>query len=281
LMNFNSNGSTLNRISNSDFPYNKSYTNSLVVGGDMLSADFGVDAFLGTNFNCNHPTFSYEAFGDASAIINFLDTSVTAFNAEVIYGVKNGVHLADGITCTIFDQVVYNQPIPHVDCSMHSHALFSENTGFDVSYTLWVSVIPVTFIASVDLSLYVDFKWKVCDTDLSALVEVTPNGVVTASGGAMSDLLVVEGGINLNAVFEMTPTPEAFILGSECTVGFDVLVDYNPMQASVDVWYRTESCYLWIFDCHWGPYNTDTLWSYSAGEHRVVLINETWKIGRS
>jgi hypothetical protein len=47
--------------------------------------------------------------------------------------------------------------------------------------------------------------------------------------------------------------------------------------SSIDV-SRQESCYLWIFDCHWGPYNTDVLWSYDAGASTDLLFNTTWKI---
>jgi len=267
--------------SNSFFPFNKSYDKEVVIGGQLMQVDLDFNAFAGSNFDCNHPYFNYEASAQALCSVDFLGNTTTAFSASAIYGIQNGARLANEILVTAFGKVLYSQalPVPSFDCNTHTSRITSQSTGWSVDYAIWVSVIPVAFTASVDMDLTVDYGWRVCDADLSAMIELVPTGSLQISGSAFSDLLIVEGGINIDADFIITPTPQAFIHGSLCSLGMDVQVTYDPMQASVEVWNRQESCYLWIFDCQWGPYNTDVLWSYDAGkEGPYILLNETWKI---
>jgi len=261
------------------FPYSKSFDKAIEVGGSMLNAQFGLDLFIGTNFDCNHKTFNYAAWAIANATVNFLGDSKDAFLGKAIYGKENGQNLANQLYLRVWDDVIYNSPIPTLDCNQHTYPIGSyQSPGLDVTYTIWVSIIPVTFTAGVDAEMSLEWAWQICDTDLSATVELIPDGKLVATAGALSDLLVIEGGININADFELIPEPQAFIHGSLCEVGFDVEVSYDPMEASVDVWWRENVCEWWIFDCHWGPYHTDNLWSWNAAERHVVLLKETWKI---
>lgn len=233
------------------YPFNRSFDKSISVGGSQLGADFDLDLFVGTNFNCNHPQFNYQGSAVASATAKFLGDSKSAFLGKAIYGTANGQRLENILYLRVWDDVIYNTPIPTLDCSAHRYPIASySGPGLDVTYTIWVSIIPVTFTAGLNVEMNLDWGWQICDTDLSATVELIPDAKLVASASASSDLIVIEGGISISANFEVIPEPKAFIHGSECEVGVNVEVSYDPMEASIDVWWRRNVCEFWIYDCH-------------------------------
>jgi len=109
-------------------------------------------------------------------------------------------------------------------------------------------------------------------------VSLLPNAKLTASASAQTDLLIVEGQVEFDADFDVELIPQAFVDGTKCSVGIDVTLNADPMEASVTAEWRKKTCEWWIFDCKWGPWNPDTLWSWSAPRDNEVLYSQTWKI---
>jgi len=265
-------------LQDSNFPYNKSYDKTWTFGGKSINAQFELDLFLGTNFDCNQQYFNYEGLAEADATINFYSESKSAFEAEAVYGKANGQIVGNELYLRVWDDVIYQQQLPVVDCNAHTYPILQKSTGFDLSYTVWVSVIPVTFSAGVDLSLDLSWGWQICDSSLYAMVELIPDGALVISGNAEIDLLIIKAGVTLSAQFEATPSPQGYIQGSECEVGVDVDLTIAPMEAEFLGYYAWDHCKYWIFDCHWGEHNQQVFWSWNHPGSNEVIFNKAWKI---
>jgi len=262
----------------SDYPFNKSFAKDLTIGGKITEVVFSGELFAGTNFNCKQPTFNYEGLAQVQATGTLFGESKQAFLAKAIYGKDNQQPLADVLQLTVWGDVIYQKNIPRVDCSVHTYPLFHSAPGFSVSYTLWVSVVPVVFSASMSLGLGLSWGWQVCDGDLSAMVELIPTGTLTADGSVTVDLLLLRAGFELSASFNERVTPQLYIHGSECQVGFDVEQYSTPMTAKFDSFFMWRECKFLFFDCHWGTHNEHVWWGWSLPVQQHTLFNQAYKI---
>jgi hypothetical protein len=50
------------------------------------------------------------------------------------------------------------------------------------------------------------------------------------------------------------------------------------MDIAFTDFYAWDQCEYWIFDCHWGQQDVNTIWSYDVPANTVVLYNQQWKI---
>lgn len=268
-------------VAESDYPFNKSYTKDITIGGKVASAVFSVDLFAGTNFDCNHPTFNYQVSAQAKAVANLFGVSQNAFEALGVYGKDNGQALQDLIQVTVWNDVIYTKQIPSVDCSLHTYPLAHTAPGFSVSHTLWVSVVPVVFAASVSLNLQLSWGWQVCDAQLSAQVQLIPTGTLTIDGSVTVDLLLLRAGLDLSAGFNEDIQPQLYIHGSECEIGFAVEEDANPMDAQFDSYFEWRECKFLFLDCKWGQHNQQTWWQWNRPATHQTLFQQDWKIVQS
>lgn len=261
-----------------NFPFNKSIDEHAKLGGSEVSANFNAELFAGTNFDCNEPTFNYEALAEATATLDMMGFSGEAFDAKAIYGKANGAVVGDSITLHVFGKLIYDKPLPVLDCSLHTYPLAHTAPGFDVSYTVWVSIIPITFSADASLVLDLKWGWEVCDSPLLAEVELIPSGSFVISGNAVIDLLLLKAGLQLSGSINSQLIPQGKIIGNECSIDFDVDWVTTPMSANFNAYYEWKSCKFLIFDCHWGEHHVDTLWNWSEAPHNDVLFDKTFKI---
>jgi hypothetical protein len=111
-------------VDGSDFPFNRSYTKDLVIGGRDVNLDLHGELFIGTNFDCNQQYFNYEGLAEVTGAVTLFTETATVFTAEAIYGADNGVHLADQFSLVFLGQTVIDQPFPQVDCMEHTYNLF-------------------------------------------------------------------------------------------------------------------------------------------------------------
>jgi hypothetical protein len=265
-------------VDGSDFPFNRSYSKDLVIGGRDVNLDLHGELFVGTNFDCNQKYFNYEGLAEVTGDFTLFTKTANVFTAEAIYGADNGVHLADQFSLVFLGQTVIDQPFPQVDCMEHTYNLFHSAPVVSDSYVVWISVIPVVFSASAGVTLNVDWGWSICDSELSALLELIPGATFSAQGDVELDLLIIKAGIELAAEVNTQIHPQAYIHGSECEVGFDVEKTNNPMDAYFESFFQLEDCTLWIFDCHWNNKDTQVWWQWSQPAASSILFNEDWKI---
>jgi len=266
------------RFTDSDFPYNVSWSDDIKLGGSTVGADFNVALFAGTNFDCTHPTFNYKASAIGTVDISLFGYSTEAVDAGAIYGRANGSPLEDEIFVKVFGDTIYDKPIPQIDCMSHSQDIAHTSPGFSVSYIIWVSVIPITLSASANLDLDLSWDWKICPDQLTAEVELTPTAKLVVGGNAELDLLIVKAGVELDGSFETALPPQAWIDGSMCEVGFDVRRESAPLTINFNGYFAIKSCVLWIFDCHWKTKDQVTIFQWSLPAHNEVIFQETWKI---
>jgi len=263
----------------SQFPFNRSYTGSSTFGGDWLGVTFAADFFVGTNFNCKQPNFNYKVFGDVSATINLLKYQQSALEGQIIYGKADGSVIGSDMWLKVWGKTVYEKQLPTVDCSEHVFPLYHTAPGFDKTYTVWVSIVPVTFTVGVDVVVDVQWGWSICDAQLSAQVELIPSATLVASASAETDLLIIYAGATLDASFNAVVRPQAYIHGSECNAGVQATLQTQPMNAELKGYYKKQVCKLWIFDCHWGTTETKQFWSWSLPAQTKTLFNEQLNIG--
>lgn len=119
--------------------------------------------------------------------------------------------LANRILVKAWNKVLYSKDLGQLDCSPHEKKIASTEKGLAVSFTLWVIVIPVTFSAGGSLTLELSWGWKICDSDLSAMVELIPGGKFSIYGRAETNLLIIRAGLNLEGSFNTQIRPQAYI----------------------------------------------------------------------
>jgi len=262
----------------SPFPFNRSISEDLKFGGSVASVTFDSELFAGTNFDCNESYFNYEAFACSQVDVSLFGISAQAVEAKAIYGRENGVVVGDDMFLDIFGHTIYSENFPVIDCNMHTYPIAHAAPGFSVSYTLWVSIIPVTFSAATDLALDLQWGWEICDSQLLLEVELIPSAVLSICGNAEINLLLLRCGLQLQADFNSDLIPQAKIEGSECSLEFDVDWVSNPMDANFNGYYQWKSCKFLIFDCHWGTHNENVFWSWNEPAHNQIVFEDTWKI---
>ena len=85
-----------------ELPYNKSWEGSRVYGGNQINAGFGATAIVGTNWDCKHPTFNYEASAVAHANVTAFGYEKEAMRAEAQYGKIGGSPLDDVVSLVVW-----------------------------------------------------------------------------------------------------------------------------------------------------------------------------------
>ncbi len=216
---------------------------------------------------------------DAQGILTFFGYTHSVFEAEAVYGKVNGVPEADELLLTVWGDVIYQQPIPQIDCSEHYYQIAHVAPGINVNYELWIVIVPISFTATANVDLNLEWGWKICDTDLSALVELIPTAAPSVYGDAEIDLYIIKAGIELTGDFSASVVPQGYIEGSECTIGFDIRQENPPMSVSLTSYYEWQECFLFFFDCHWAQKNQYVWYSWSYPAQNIVLYQKNWKIG--
>jgi len=262
----------------SDFPFNRSFTKDVHLGGKVINVDFSTELFAGTNFNCHQPNFNYKSLATVQATASLFGYSKQAFMALAAYGRDNGAAVVDAMQVSVWGDLIYNKPFTQVDCNTHTYPIAHTAPGFNVQYTIWVSVIPVVFSASTALNLDLSWDWSICDSQLSTLIQVLPVGTLSVAGGTVVDLLTLRAGVELSGSFNLQLVPEAYIHGTQCEVGFQVDEINAPMAVMFDSFYQWQQCKFLFFDCHWGTHNEHAIWQWSEPQKDIVLLKQTWKI---
>jgi len=249
------------------------------MGGSVLDITVVGELFAGTNFDCNEPTFNYEALAQLTGTIALFGEHHDLFLAEAVYGKDNGRPLADELLLTVWDDVIYQQPIPQVDCAMHTYEIFHETPSISVDYTLWISIVPISFTANADVILDLSWGWQICDSNLGALVQLVPHVQPSANGDAEIDLYIIKAGIELIAdLGGISIIPQGWIQGSECEIGFDIREETNALDVALTSYYAWQECTLFFFDCHWAQQDQYTWYSWTYPATNEVLFQEVWKI---
>jgi len=262
-----------------DFPYNKDYKLNWSVGGSTVAAKFDAELFAGTNFDCNHPDFNYKALAEATGTLTLFGVDEQVFDARAVYGKKGSQLVGDELFLSVFGKVLYQKSIGSlVDCNEHTYDLYHATPGFSVTYTVWISVIPVTFRASASVVLDAKWGWDVCDAQLSALVELIPTAELVVAGDAEIDLLIIRAAIELNGRFSAALIPQAYVHGTLCTVGFDVKLVTQPMTATLEAYYMTKKCKFLFIDCKWGEHHNKIIWQWSLQSKSDILYEQEYKI---
>jgi len=261
-------------------PFNRSWSASAAYGSlTKVGAKFGAEYFVGTNFDCNRPSFNYMALASTNGTVNLFSFEQSVFNVYAVYGREGKQVVGNELYLQVFFKVIVDKQIPNEDCKSHTYDLGSFTApGATVAYTLWVGCIPVIFEAGVHFEADLSWGWSVCQNNLSAQVSATPSAKLTASASAQADLLIIEGEVYIEADFAVSITPRAFVDGALCSVGVDVTLTADPMEASVVAEYRKKKCEWWIFDCKWSDWTKDTLWSWNSPIDNKVLFQQTWPI---
>jgi hypothetical protein len=70
--------------------------------------------------------------------------------------------------------------------------------------SIWIDQFPYL--------LDIQWAWQICDSQLSAMVELIPTGTLEIDGMAEVDLLIIEAGVELSGSFNAALIPQGSIL---------------------------------------------------------------------
>lgn len=178
----------------------------------------------------------------------------------------------------MWGNVIYDQALPLIPCEQGSYPLAHATPGFTVSHTLWVSIIPIVFSASVSLDLTATWGWSVCPDQLSADVDISGDGEIVVTGSTYTDLLLLRAGFELDGTFQTNIIPTVSVLGTTCTVSFEVDANNQPMTAALTSYYEWRHCKFLFFDCQWGNHNQQTWWQWASQAKDSVLYKVSFPI---
>lgn len=216
-------------------PFNRSGSASATLGGHAMGVQFGAAYLVGTNLNCHNAAFAYEVSASLDASIWLFGESAPALGAAIVYGQNGPLPLADSTTVTVWGKPYWNRSIPALQyCVSESLPIGATSPrGISLSHTLWVSIVPVTFVAQADLSLALSWQYDICTDNLSASVSVTPGATVTFGGSAQVDLLVLRAGVALNGNVAADVVPRADVAGTQCEAGVQVALVKKGMSGAL------------------------------------------------
>ena len=202
-----------------------------------------------------------------------------AFDANFIYGQNGAAPLADAATLTAFGKPVWGEHLPVESyCKAESLPIGKVQKGVSVSHTVWVSIVPVTFTASADVTLSLAWQWSLCSNDLSASVGITPGTAVVVSGSTLVDLLVLRAGVTLEGDFAATVVPQVFVAGTACSAGADAVLSRPGNSGELAIYYMWRKCKWLFFDCHWEEQKKKDLWVHHGVPSQSTIFNKTFTI---
>ncbi|PRP81147.1 lipid transport family protein [Planoprotostelium fungivorum] len=262
----------------SEYPYNYSRSAAKSVGGTSAGATFSAQVFVGTNFNCKEKDFDFDLRAQASSSVTLFEKTVPAVDMSADFGQSNGVMHENQAVLKVGGQVVKVVPLDMgSDCQEGSQALQEMNfLGFDVSYTMWVTIIPVKFTASTHFRVDASVHHEYCPMKLTATAYLVPEAAFVLSGSADIDLIIIKTGTRLSGTLDGALVPRLSLWGSECKAGASVEAQNGAMQVDFKSYVQRQKCFLWYFNCKPGPStekdwfvwetepSTQQLWSYNA-----------------
>eukprot|EP01117_Protostelium_nocturnum_P015013 TRINITY_DN577_c0_g1_i1.p1 TRINITY_DN577_c0_g1~~TRINITY_DN577_c0_g1_i1.p1 ORF type:complete len:841 (+),score=342.02 TRINITY_DN577_c0_g1_i1:80-2602(+) len=266
-------------LADADYPFSKSKTIDFKLGGKTVGARFQADAFLGTNFNCNQTSFNYKASGKASVNVLLFGKSKEAVGADAEYGQNGGSPLANSAHLRVWGKVIKTMNFPGLgDCITKTYPLGHIAPGFSVRYTIFVSVVPITFSASASLKLQLNWGWQVCPRDLYAEVSISPQATLVFSGDAKIDLLIIKAGTGLDGSLGAAIVPKAYAAGTRCLIGLSVDMVQQPLGLKLASYVQWKKCKLLIFDCKWGTRKEFVWFNWQRPAQNKNLWKQEFKI---
>ena len=260
-------------------PFNRTGGKTVSIGGKTLGLTFVASYLVGTNLNCKNAQFAYEATADLTGSINLFGQTEQAFDANFIYGQNGAQQFADAATLTAFGKQVWSQQVPSYSyCQKESLPIGQIQKGISLTHTVWVSIVPVTFAASADLTLSLSWQWSLCTNDLSATVGLTPGAAVSLTGSTLVDLLVLRAGVNLQGNLAANVVPTVGVYGTRCSAGVDVVLNKPGDTGLLYGYYQWRSCKWLLFDCKWDQNHQTTFWSHNGQPSASLLYNKTYTI---
>ncbi|KAL0231143.1 hypothetical protein GEMRC1_010548 [Eukaryota sp. GEM-RC1] len=267
--------STRNNLGRKILDFNKEWSYQKRYGGSIASIDLGAHIGASSNLNCHNPTFDYEAYARAIFDISVFGKRHPAMRGWAEYGKKGGVPLANEAVVEVFGKRIYQKSFPGVqlNCGIHDVPLAHFAPGAKFSTVIWV-IIPIQLSAGANLNLNLHFQWRVCDTDLSAMMQVIPSAKVTVYGKAETNLFLIKAGAQLQSSFSVRAVPSAEASGTKCAVTLAVDFINDPLMVDLNVYLYKKSCkfkFPFKFKCKWKHRNTKSLfrWDYGARTNRV------------
>eukprot|EP00013_Stygamoeba_regulata_P012799 CAMPEP_0177673130 /NCGR_PEP_ID=MMETSP0447-20121125/25757_1 /TAXON_ID=0 /ORGANISM="Stygamoeba regulata, Strain BSH-02190019" /LENGTH=581 /DNA_ID=CAMNT_0019180937 /DNA_START=30 /DNA_END=1775 /DNA_ORIENTATION=+ len=258
---------------NTDYPYNKDFPVDKMLGSKDIGVSFHFELFAGTNFDCKHDYFNYKLLGEAQAQAYLFGTAHNLLDIKMDYGRDNGTALDDGLFVTLWNKQVYSKTFPPLtDCQEHDAELAHADPGFSLSHTVHLSIVPVTFAANADANMKLTWGYNLCDAKLSAEARLVPTLGVTVGGSAELSILIAKAGVQLGGGVNADVTPQVYLHGSQCVLGFDVVMDGGPVQVAFDGYYQFRKCH-W-FSCSWGDKNTKEFFKYSLPQSSTTLLQK-------
>ncbi|KAH3763393.1 lipid transport family protein [Pelomyxa schiedti] len=268
------------RQSNPQFKHNYTYEKSVKLGGAAVSSVFGVTLSAGTNFDCSTANFDYSVFADVLSSTTLFGNTKGVFEAQAIYSKIDSMEQGNSMLVKIWGCTIFHHSFSVLDCLKHDTVISSISPGVATSYTIWVSFLPVTFTLSTSLNLNLNLGWQICDSNLSASIQVVPKAEMIFSGSAEVDLLLLQAGISLDGSFSTQLVPSVDLEGSLCSLDAQIRHQGIPAQAELAAYRRWKHCRLFHRDsCRWGPIKTKILWSWEHPSVDDVLVSGKWYLG--
>ncbi|KAL0209203.1 hypothetical protein P9112_011790 [Eukaryota sp. TZLM1-RC] len=264
-----------NNLGRKILDFNKEWSYTKRFGGKIAAADMGVHIGASSNLNCKNPTFDYEAYARSHVDLSLFGQRKNAVKAFAEYGKKGGVPLANAAHVEVFGKTIYHKDFPtaQLDCGIHTIPVKHFAPGAKYSTVIWV-LVPIKLSAGANLNLKLDLGWRVCDTDLSAMVQAIPAAGLTVYGKAEVNLFLIKAGAKMDAKFSIRAVPQAEASGTKCAITLSVDLINDPLNVDLKVYVKKKSCkvkFPFKFKCKWKNKKNKSLlhWAHGAKTQRV------------
>ncbi|KAH7823568.1 putative lipid transport family protein [Monocercomonoides exilis] len=253
----------------------KSYELSYWVGNKSCGLELTGSVVAGTNKGCKKSTRNMLLGAYASLNLYVLNCKLSLADAYAEYGYVNGASQRNAVDISLFSHSIYHKPFPELPCFEKSFRIVNASKSFTAKYTVYVSVLPVTFQVGVKLSFEATAPYRICLQTWDASISLVPKATVDLFADVSASILLARGGIKLSAKMTEKLDPTAYLSIGQCRVGIKATSYTDPLTAQFMGHVQVRDCSDW---CNWGPDHTYVFWKWSAPTIKKKLFDFYYQV---
>jgi hypothetical protein len=253
----------------------KSYGLTYMAGNQSCGIQLTGSVLAGTNQGCKQPTRNLLAGAYLNLDLWILNNKYSMIEAYAEYGYINGGAQRNGVKVSVFGYSLYSKSFPSLPCTLNTINILNTKKTFAASFTVYVSVLPVTFSVGTTLSLTVTAPYKICLTTWDASISLKPVGTVQLFAAVEASILLAKGGIRLEASVTQTVDPTAYISIGQCRVGIKASSITSPFSAKFLGYVQTRDCSDW---CNWGKVYDYVFWKWQSNSITKQLFDYYYQV---
>ncbi|KAH7821961.1 putative lipid transport family protein [Monocercomonoides exilis] len=248
----------------------KSYGLSYWIGNSSCGVELDGSIVTGTNKGCEKESRDLLLGAYANLNLYVLDHKISLLDARAEYSYVDGSVQSNGVDILLFNRSVYNKTFPDLPCIQKSKVIKPMKKTFSMKYTVYVTILPVTFKVGAQLQFEAEIPYEMCLATWEASVSFIPSVTVSLFADVSASILLARGGIMMSANVSEKIDPTAYLSIGKCQVGVKASSYTTPFSAKFVGHVQIRDCTDW---CSWGEEKEYVFWKWSSKAVRKELFD--------